>query len=308
MPANGFTWGTTQTINPISGTTGVNTSTCVTATVSGGFVAGILQGGACVFTLDALVVAKGGTLVASGDRPLVLLVRGDVLVAGTIDAGGKEQTPGPGGGAASAWQVSGPPGEGHVGDCGSHLGGGGGGYGTAGGPSCGGVGGAVTGTAELVPLAGGNAGGVGGGGGGVLQISATGTLRVDGAITVGGGGGSSGGGGGSGGGVLLEAARIEGAGIVAANGGGGGAYTWPSTDATGADGDASWQPAAGATAGPGTIGGSGATAAFTATAGAGDASGGGGGVGRVRYNTPAPPPTPPLPTSAHFSVGRVQLN
>ena len=62
----------------------------------------------------------------------------------------------------------------------------------------------------------------GGGGGGVIRLTVTGTLQMDGTISANGGNGSSyGGGGGSGGSIWLTVGTLSGAGSITANGGSG---------------------------------------------------------------------------------------
>lgn len=301
VPANGFAWGPLQSLPPLTGTYNVNTSTCSGAYSTGEFRAGVIAGGACVFTLDRLVVPVGTVLRATGARPLVLLIRGDVRVEGVIEVGARLDVPGPGGGTPG--EGTGPGGGG-----GCCLGGGGGGFGSLGGYAQG-TGGATYGNEALEPLVAGSGGGPGGqgrggAGGGALQLSCGQMLRLDGSISAGGGGGagapgssSGGGGGGSGGAVLLEAMRIVGAGVVATNGGGGGGVG----GANGEDGGPGFAPAA-----SGSPGGAGATGTTPAASGS-PGGGGGGGVGRVRFNLPGPTATPPLATSASFSVGVVRL-
>jgi hypothetical protein len=167
------------------------------------------------------------------------------------------------------------------------------------------------GTAELVPLTAGSAGGVGAGsfaddsaaGGGAIELVA-GTsieLQTSGFIAAPGAGGSGGGlidtqpsaGGGSGGGILIEAPMVKIAGAVTANGGAGGG--WLATPGQpGRDSNA--MPALGGTsissdAGtPSDHGGNGSAGDTAAGADGvwsmqGSASGGGGGAGRIRINT-----------------------
>ncbi len=207
-----------------------------------------------------------GNLLVQGRNALALLACGDMEVSGVIDASAVGSLGGPGG------YAGGPAGEGGEGSGGGKAagdgtadcptlcsaGGGGGGHGGRGGDGgeveCRthsgdvhldpGDGGAVSGSAELVPLVGGSGGaggagvpgagsspGAGGGGGGAVQLSAGGHIwiRSPGGITVAGDGGretesGGGAGGGAGGAILLEAGEIEiGTGaFLAANGGGGG--------------------------------------------------------------------------------------
>ena len=63
---------------------------------------------------------------------------------------------------------------------------------------------------------------IGGNGGGLIQMSVSGSLRVDGALSANGAnGGGTGGGGGSGGGLNLTVGTLSGAGLITANGGNG---------------------------------------------------------------------------------------
>jgi hypothetical protein len=344
----------------ISGEATINTTEC-TASMSGVSLQGQLQADAsntvtaCVFGLAGLMMASGGKLSVEGSRPLVVIVSGDVTVAGVIDVGGHASIPGPGGGAGGkplqtgAGQVGAGPGGGKVCGCTARTsysddcGGGGGGFGGAGGqggpqagaPACPtlALGGSAYGASSLVPLAAGSGGasgdslptavqpGAGGGGGGALQISAQGTLTINGAITGGGGGGGpgtpttstslGGGGGGSGGGILLEAALVNGTGIVAVNGGAGASGWEPSgcTANAGEDGGPTTSPAKGgqpscAQCGKGGAGGAGAQAAGAGSAGATTCGGGGGGgaAGRIRLNSYQS--TPSMQTSGVLTVGQ----
>jgi hypothetical protein len=168
-----------------------------------------------VLPLAALDLPEGNTLLVTGARSLVLLVRGGVRIAGTVDVSAQGSKPGPGGDLVCEGSQGGD-GVGVEGVNGG--GGGGGGFGTpggAGGTDTGlgalgseqGAGGALRGVPELAPLLGGCRGGRGGGcpgepgaGGGALQISASGALRVSGAIHANGGDGSDGAANGAGGG------------------------------------------------------------------------------------------------------------
>jgi len=93
------------------------------------------------------------------------------------------------------------------------------------------AGGGITYDTPTAPIDPGSGGGdyeteaLGGTGGGVIRLSVTGTLEVDGVISANGGSGSAGGGGGSGGSVWLSAGTLSGAGSIAANGGAGTAIT-----------------------------------------------------------------------------------
>lgn len=224
VPSNGFVAKSYLKV-PVIGSSGVlDTTTCV-LTAGGNQVMGSLQVGpnsakACVLAVESMTISTGGTLIASGDYPAVVLVRTSVTIDGLIDVGGKKENPGPGGGGGGNTPPGGPgtPGGGQGGgkvcactviandDCG----GGGGGFGTKGGD--GGdedtpcpvisAGGAAYGSSTLVPLASGSGGGSGGqataaevagsggGGGGALQISCQGAVTIDGVVNAGGGGGS----------------------------------------------------------------------------------------------------------------------
>ena len=223
-----------------------------------------------VVRLNGLTVSNAHVLKLVGDKPIVVLVDGDVLVdlGGRIDAGAIGPAPGPGGNLAA--QCAGQTGgDGSVTNDGG--GGGGGGFGTPGGK--GGVGsndsgtegaaGAASAVTDLVPLRGGCAGGKGGGsnnaaagaGGGAFQITASGTITVGTAtnaatLSAGGGAGAGqpnnsgcngdgGDGGGSGGGILLEAGSgvvFGSGGAVRAHGGAGGGGTECGNSDAGQDG------------------------------------------------------------------------
>ncbi|HEY1556161.1 MAG TPA: hypothetical protein VGF94_15090 [Kofleriaceae bacterium] len=199
-----------------------------------------------VVRLSSLTVTNGHKLVLVGDKPIVVLVAGDVVVdtGGIIDASASGAEPGPGGSFAGQCTslASGLGGAGTS----PNWGGGGGGFGTAGGQGCYNVtnGGSPTGSTTLSPLRGGCSGGAGdsnfsgvtpvpGAGGGAIEISASGTITVgSGAnaanLAAGGGGGpaTKGGGnaGGSGGAILLvspAAATFGLYGAARANGGAG---------------------------------------------------------------------------------------
>jgi hypothetical protein len=233
-----------------------------------------------IVPLFALTIASGATLRVTGSRPLILAVRGNVSIVGTIDASASGSTPGAGGN----WSCGGSNGGSGSGSAnfGAGAGGGGGaGFGTAGG--VGGQGnhdnntgsaGGSRGNANMTPLFGGCSGGSGGGcsnaggaGGGAIQISASGSLTVSGSIKVNGGVGADGcstegggAGGGSGGAILLEgAARDTSAATLNANGGSGGDGTGQfhgsghagSTSSSSAGGNGEDQAGAGGGAGGG---------------------------------------------------------
>lgn len=231
-----------------------------------------------VIPLAGLIVSSGSTLRVIGSRPLVLAVRGNVTVDGTIDANASGSTPGAGGN----WSCGGSAGGNGSGSASFGAGGGGGGggaFGTAGGrgghgdnTSNEGAGGSARGTTNIKPLyggcPGGNGGGcssVGGAGGGAIQISVSGMLDVNGTIRANGAAGASGcstegggAGGGSGGAILLEAGSRDTSGsTITANGGNGG------------DGNGLLNGS----------GSNGSTSSGSASSAGGDASGAGGGAG-----------------------------
>jgi len=225
-----------------------DTSTCDAAMTSTQVVTQSDGSEACVLQAGNFEVGENAILTITGNRPLILMSSGNVVIDGVIDVSARGPEPGPGGFAGG--QLLGNAdgeGPGH-GSGGSHAsddsdgGGGGGGLcgmggdGGVGSGTAGGVGGeSIAGDWRLVPLHGGSGGGrgrglitmdsigsAGGAGGGALQISALGNMTVRGGILAGGGGGrggssaimlptstgSSGGGGGSGGTVLLEALSV----------------------------------------------------------------------------------------------------
>ena len=195
-----------------------------------------------VFGFDSIQVALGATLTASGRNPLALLSLGDITLAGTLDAAGRNGGQqgaglggrgGPGGGAGGSGGPS-------IGQTGEGPGGGIGGYGGLGncswgeGGAYGGAGGnwnpcrspaAAYGDPALV-LNGGSGGGAsgvnlfgtgagGGGGGGGVELGALGQITLHGGTLLDLTGGNFGdglavnAGGGSGGGLLLHAPVIS---------------------------------------------------------------------------------------------------
>jgi hypothetical protein len=251
---------------------------------------------AALYTFDSLTVVQTAALAFTGTVPIILLARtsvniqGEILVHGTF---GNPGTPGPGGFSyANVGPGGGQPGDGpgfpNSGAGGGSFCGTGGSGGASPPPAA--AGGSTYGTADLVPLLGGSAGGVSGSstfagpGGGAIEIVAGQEITIGalGAINAGGGGGYEEAAGGSGGAILLEAPAVYVSGTLAANGGGGGENV-----GSGADGTANATPAPGY----GGIGGMGS--AGTAIKGSnglvpdGSSSfgGGGGGGGRIRINT-----------------------
>jgi hypothetical protein len=278
-----------------------------------------------VFSLGGLAIENGCDVRVTGAAVLVFAVNGSVSIGGELDlTGGRGalDAAGPGGfagGTLADPAGQGPGGGGATADGSGAVGGGGGGHGGVGGDGgdrngpIGGAGGAVVGADDLVPILGGSGGsfggtsgtgtpGTGGGGGGALQISARGTIAIDGAINAGGGGGGGapaddgGGGGGAGGAILIEGGAIAIAGVVAANGGGGGAGA-DDVASAGADGQHGTPSAARAQGGPaagkGTKGGAGGAGdtpdgeegVTTMVANPNNCGGGGGGAGRVHLRS-----------------------
>jgi hypothetical protein len=269
---------------------------------------------ATLVALSGLTVS--GTLRVEGTVPVIFQVFGDVYIDGGLDLStSKSGTPGAGSLTQTNCNV-------HAGQNGFHdsssnsVGGGGGGgafatFGTRGGMAQGGDGGVQFDNALISPLYGGCPGGNGGGamftavggggnGGGAIQISASGTVTVDGIITTSGAGGTHGntdytgaGGAGSGGAILLEGASvfITANGRIIANGGGGGEGAGVGvTSADGQDGskvDGTVAMGGGGGSTTGGNGGSGAAGGTQATVpedGTEGGGGGGGGLGRLRVN------------------------
>lgn len=281
-------------------------------TMSGG-------GSAVVLHARTFLVSDAGALTVEGDRPLIIAARGEARVDGLIVS------------FAGAERACAPPADGVT------SGGGGGGFGRPGGkgtassstPGAEASGQAPSGTEDIVPLRGGcrggsggpaSASGAGGRGGGAFQLSAVGTVTVNGRVAAPGRGGAGGlneasvggGGGGSGGALLLEGRGIVvgPSGRLTVNGGGGGegggwVGGWGEmqrgeSSAAGEGGALdSDVPADGgqheSCGGNGGAGGAGSTEAQPARAANGDrdercasatsgGGGGGGGVGRIRLN------------------------
>lgn len=273
-----------------------------------------------VVATENLTLAAGAMLTITGDRPAVFVVFGEAIIAGTIDAGAKGATPGPGGNAVCSTGTGAPGGDTDGDGSGA---GGGGGFGSPGGrgadgdgSSPGGAGGMAEGTTTLIPLRGGCAGGKGGAGngaggaagsgGGAVQISSSRRLLIKSTAVIfaNGGGGKhgdgdddGGGGGGSGGAILLEGKNVEveaGAWITVNGGGGGGGNNESNADGgDAADGSSnSDTPAAGGT-GASSDNNSGGTGGTRTTAAANGNNGdtanygsgaGGGGAGRIQLN------------------------
>lgn len=255
----------------------------------------------------------------TGASALAIVSDGNIVINGTLDVSGENETNGAGANTADSTchGKNGNSGEGWSGGGGAGFGGLGGSGGKAGSVQ-GGLGGGTSGNASLTPLRGGCPGGHSGGGsqdsdpiqpdpgggGGAVQLVSNTSIEVNGAIAANGGGAKSwqggtvlcligtrcypGDGGGSGGGILLEApvVTVASTGGLYANGGGGASCR----QFSGSDGLLSDQPAPGGDCGNGFTGGDGgAGASVDGTDGAdGDTDsstpGGGGGVGRIRVN------------------------
>jgi hypothetical protein len=255
-----------------------------------------------VLVFNGLTIASGATLTLRGTHPVILIVYGNVTIAGTIDASASGTTPGAGGNDSSHCGTA--PQDSQDAQWG---GGGGGGRAVAGGKGNQGNtatssfdnGGTASGNSNASPLLGGCSGEIGGNlcngtncqqcltagnnceppgaGGGGVQVSAAGTVSVTGKILSSGSAGTSGGtsqigggGGGSAGDIVLEGTSVTAGGTLAANGGSGGVG--------GAGGNT------GGTAGSaGTSNGTSTTAPGNGGGGSGGNQGGGGGGGAYGY-------------------------
>lgn len=213
----------------------------------------------------------------TNNKPLTILASGDVVLGANavINLDGKPGNSngnggfgGPGGfnggpgGYGFDQSFAGVPGDGPGGGGGGKGGatsaqlggGGGGGYGVAGsnGTSTAnaGLGGPKFGAVTILPLIGGSGGGgggainnsrggAGGGGGGAILIASSGTITLNGTITVRGGTGvigNAGGGGGSGGAIRLIANTVTGSGVLTTTGGNGGPPNIAASGGTGGQG------------------------------------------------------------------------
>ncbi len=179
----------TTTIDSSAGT--ITSTSCTLRTLD--FTNNVAQstGGpnVMVVRLRGLTVSNNHVLQLSGDKPIILLVAGGVVVdtGGKIDASAVGTTAGPGGSIAA--QCTGSTG---TNSGATSTGGGGGGFGTPGGDGAkidgtsGSEGGVVSSGTDLQPLRGGCSGGTGGAalnypggaGGGAFEISASGTITI----------------------------------------------------------------------------------------------------------------------------------
>jgi hypothetical protein len=228
-----------------------------------------------VIPLNGVELPTGNSIVVRGTLPVVFAVRGNVTIAGTIDASAEGASAGP----AAELMCGTATGQAGAGDDSTGAGGGGGGGfvsaggggGDGGSDAVPGVAGTPRDAATLSLLVGGCAGGLGGActepvgaGGGALSFVVSGRLTVSGSLDVSGGEGSEGcgsegggSGGGSGGSLVLEAEQLllSGATLNAAGGMGG----------------------AGASGGDGGMGATSAAAGSPGEDGGADGGGGGGG-------------------------------
>lgn len=265
----------------------------------------LAQPGGPIIRVLAVRSLVGKDVVVTGKNALAIVSAGDIKINGELVASAKQRVPG-----AGAFADGNCRGQNQSSGSRSYGGAGGGGFGTPGGSggsakqlngfATGGVGGTVTGNAELVPLRGGCGGGsditpadYGGGGGGAIQLVSSTQIAISGTVAANGAQGW--GGGGSGGGIMLEAPIVDVSGRVVANGAGGEGHTF------GEDGRSDALPARGGDSlfdstfqikgrgGNGAAGNSGATDGDSVNTGQLDiyaiGGSGGGGGGRIRVNT-----------------------
>lgn len=256
----------------------------------------------CLLYFDEITIEGTGALSARGSRPLALVAKGIMTVAGTIDVSSKRGAPTPTRGAGSAPSAGCVAG---TAPTSANGGGAGGTLGTSGGNGGNGTNSSVGGIAgnELSALSvvrggcDGQEGGIGtlapggaaGPGGGAVYLAAA-SLIVSGKVLAGGGGGSGGGaydgggGGGSGGVIVLQSSATVATGQLIATGGGGGEGSFNlALGANGADATTA-TPAEGGSAGGAGNGGAGATeevGVAGSPSGAGGGGGGGGGTGFI---------------------------
>ena len=270
-------------------------------------------GGPGICVVRAKSIRIGGTMSATGSRPLALIADRLLLIDGTLDASANGDQNGAGGGFLDSG-----------GGTTSTSGGGGAGFATnggagggAGGSGSGGAGGSAFSPLDMAVFQGGpNALQAsfldpdgGGGGGGLLLIACRGSVTTTGTINAGGGGGEaafdtlfgagvalskSAGGGGAGGYVVIQGMTLDIGGGLFANGGGGGGGNSVNDSAgtAGSDGNPSTSPASGGPGnGNGGTGGSGGAKNVAPSNGgpgftAGTGAGGGGSVGVLQLCAP----------------------
>jgi hypothetical protein len=271
---------------------------------------GGLAGELAVISVPTMFVTDAGSITISGSRPVVFLVWGDAGIDGPVLANSNASRPGPGAlpPIACGTRMGGPgkPAGGQNG------GGGGAGYLTNGGTGGLGNGGAgsggdagiaiANGDAPLLPGCPGGSGRTdssfipGGVGGGAVQLSVSGSLTVNAAVSVSGQGGNpatgggdpGGGGGGSGGALVLQARQLT---VTAnakltSNGGAGGGGAQGGTATRGSDGSTLTDaPAQGgakeSNGGDGGNGGARGTPPTDGNSGSKGGGGAGGSAGRV---------------------------
>jgi len=237
------------------------------------------------------------TVVATGDRALVIVAIGDVEIMGRLDVSSQRGTR-RGAGAGMCASGNGQTGIAGGGGAGGSFGG----VGGAGGLAFGSNGGMALPVQPVTNVHGGCGGGHGGGGiamgcaagdgGGAVSIVSTTRIQVNGQILANGAGGvgggteAGGGGGGSGGLVALEAPSLEVPGQVIANSGGGGEGGAGAAGNAGNDGQTQFDNPANGGSGSTAAGGDGGagTALIVVDGAAGsmgtsNAGGGGGGGG-----------------------------
>lgn len=256
----------------------------------------------CLLYFSDVTITAGGLLTVRGTRPLALVAKEALTIAGALDASSRAMGGSRGAGSApaglcsfagNATNDSGGAGGGAGGTLASKGGGGGAGKdGVAGGQ-------AVEPPAMWTVLRGGcdgqsggigqgQAGGAGGLGGGAVYLAAA-TLQISGAVLVGGSGGAGGGrddgggGGGSGGTIVLQSDALTVTGrLLAPGGGGGGGGDNLGGGVAGSDGTSNEGAAGGSgnfDAGDGGMGAATAAAASGAPCANNDDGGGGGGGG-----------------------------
>lgn len=315
-----FTCNATLTVNDNSVNLRGDSNGCAVPTIPSVTLTRPSPPNVVLMAMSSLTINPNVTLRVVGSRPVIFAVLNDATINGSLNASAVDSSSsGPGGNHDSfcsgfrgtAGSSAGTPGGG----------GGGGAFGSAGsnggsgkGQTNNGTGAGVNGEDTLIPLRGGCAGANGGGwfagaqgrAGGAVQLSAFGTLTVNGRVYASGtpgrgsfGFSSGGGGGGSGGGIVLEALHVQlgASSRVTANGGGGGAGGTTRSGAAGETGTQSATPAAGGA--PPECGGAGGQGAAqlgesavgalggvgsTCTGNVGGGGGGGGGMGRIRVN------------------------
>ncbi len=280
-------------------------------------------GPVCLVYATSVAIDAGGSLTATGSRPLAIASTSTLTIAGAIDVsshiGGARgpgasdagclfttnpemDTGGAGGGAGGSFGAMG--GNGGTGDSDNSLGGDGtatpGIAGAA--PSIVALRGGCSGQAGANESNGGGAGGAGGHSGGALYLYAAQSITISGSVRATGAGGAGGrvqaggGGGGSGGFVVVESASITINGQLSANGGGGG-EGGARVGTTPVDGQPGTDGVLGTAAAPGGVGtdtrfGYGGAGGASTPAAAGISSivaggGGGGSVGKIKLITPA---------------------